>query len=147
MKRAFPRILNFLIFLSSLDRCSGPLQDNRESLMSLMKEKVRLDCESCRYCGDCGADSFQLEVPIEDQLTGLKGNALIQCEVSDFGHRVTLVHFRDPAGNALVLNEDQNQRLGRLLHLIAEKKICGNEGLCPREVVERVRSSLQPEVG
>ncbi|MBU0500499.1 MAG: hypothetical protein KJ558_06445 [Gammaproteobacteria bacterium] len=114
--------------------------------MSLTKEKVRLDCESCRYCGDCDAGSFELEVPIEDQLTGLKGNARILCEVSATGHRVTLAHFRDPAGIELLLDEGQRQRLESLLHLIAEKKICGNEGLCPKEIVDRVQSSTHSEV-
>ncbi|OGT89842.1 MAG: hypothetical protein A2286_13685 [Gammaproteobacteria bacterium RIFOXYA12_FULL_61_12] len=115
--------------------------------MSLIKEKVRLDCESCRYCGDCDTDSFQLEVPIEDELTGLKGIAWIVCEVSGPKHRISLVHFRDLSGQDLILDEGQRQRLENILSLVAEKKICGNENLCPRDVVERVQSSLHSKVG
>lgn len=108
--------------------------------MPLTKEKVRLDCENCRYCGEWGSNSFELEVPVEDGITGLKGQARIACEVAAGGHRITLIHFHDLAGNEQPLDTEQRRRLDSLLQLVAEKELCGNERLCPKQVVDRVQA-------
>ena len=108
--------------------------------MSLIKENLCLQCESCHYSGGEHGGSFQLEVPIEDVLTGRKGTAFIECEVMENKHHLTLLYIQDPTGFEMKLSAEERRRLEKVLDMVAGKKLCGNKGICPEEVVLHMQS-------
>ena len=102
--------------------------------MPLKKLQMRLDCEHCRFAG-CSPDdpnAFFVRVAIEDEQAGQSASALIECRVEPHSHRLQLVEL---GGEVDAIDRE---RLERALDVVAEQRLCGNNRICPAEIVRIV---------
>ena len=110
--------------------------------MPLKKLQMRLDCEHCRFAG-CNPDdshAFYVRVVIEDEQAHNSASALIECKVEPQSHQVQLVELDGEAGAI------DRERLERALEVVAEQRLCGNNRICPAEIV-RIVEDIQNDNG
>ena len=112
--------------------------------MPLKKLQMRLDCEHCRFAG-CNPDdpnAFYVRVAIEDERAHNSASALIECKVEKQCHQLQLVELGSEAG---AIDRD---RLERALEVVAEQRLCGNNRICPAEIVrivEDIQNDSDPD--
>ena len=101
--------------------------------MALNKWQIRIDCENCRFEGCSSGDprTFFVRVNIEDELAQREASALLECKVEKQSHRVQLAELT--GGNGVDLD-----RLDRILEVVSEKRLCGNDRICPAEITRLV---------
>jgi len=108
--------------------------------MPLKKLQMRLDCEHCRFAG-CNPDdphAFYVRVAIEDERVHSSTSALIECTVEPQSHQLQLVELGSEAGAV------DRERLEKALDVVAEQRLCGNNRICPAEIV-RIVEDIQKE--
>ena len=108
--------------------------------MSLKKNDVMVDCNHCRFVSSSDAQDFVITVPLQDLKTGGSKTAILHCVVSAQNHEIEFQAWKDETGSASSMPGDLQTRLSAALDFVAEKRICGNEKICPSEVVHIVQN-------
>lgn len=106
--------------------------------MALHKDGVAVGCENCVFAGQSDARSFDVRVPITEQAGAFSGDALIRCEIAPEGHRLTLVSLRQAQAEVPV-SPQARAHVQNVLDQVASHRVCGNEHVCPSEVVTTCR--------
>ena len=106
--------------------------------MSLKKDGVVVACEQCEYASNDKRDSFDVIVPLSDTETGLHGIARLRCTVSPSTHQVELNEWKGATGEPVQTSAVMNKRVRGALSFIADHRVCGNQHICPSQVVEIV---------
>lgn len=107
--------------------------------MSLKKNDIEVDCKHCKFSSSNDAGDFEVTVPIRDLESGISGQASLVCKVSSNSHYLKLGRWTDEFDQAIQASENIQQRLYDALDYVAEKKVCGNQGICPSDVMEFVK--------
>ena len=108
--------------------------------MSLTKSGVSIECEQCHCLSSDDKGGFDIIVPVQDSKTGLSGISKLHCQVSSQEHKVEIIELRDTNSQLIVPSEDVKNRLNKALEFIAEHQVCGNQKICPADVVRVVES-------
>ncbi|MDJ0741448.1 MAG: hypothetical protein QNJ91_17185 [Gammaproteobacteria bacterium] len=106
--------------------------------MSLSKHGVVVTCEHCRFVAEDRHGGFEVIVPLHDTRSGTAGSATLQCRVERERHAVELARWVDAAGRPARVPDDAATRARAALAYVAERRVCGNRGLCPPQVVDVV---------
>ncbi len=107
--------------------------------MTIKKYDIEVDCRHCICSASDTNNSFEVTVPVCDVKTGNCKNAILFCAISLNQHKVEFKGWQDPADNSERLPEELNARLNDLLAFIEDHKTCGNENICPADVVQIVK--------
>lgn len=102
--------------------------------MGLSKYGVTVGCEHCECVSGDDTGRFDVVVPVSDRESGLHGTARLRCTVSATTHSVDLVNWRDAIGGPLQAGA-AGERLREALRFVADRRICGNQRICPSRVV------------
>jgi hypothetical protein len=102
----------------------------------MKKNNIIVDCERCKCTSSEAPAGFEVKVPICDVETGVCKNAILRCVVTAEKHEVG---FQDWEGEAAVLSDDLAKRIEETLDFISDQRICGNENICPTEVIKIVK--------
>ena len=111
--------------------------------MFINKEGYSLGCEKCRCHEETDGNNIEIKVPVTDLETGRKGMAFIDCELIGKKHELTLTRIEGPDGFEMQLSDEARMRLNRLLEILAKDRLCGNDRICPEQIVQFVRSHNQ----
>ncbi|MES9961366.1 MAG: hypothetical protein ABW082_13900 [Sedimenticola sp.] len=103
--------------------------------MSIKKNGIVVKCENCCCLLNEGNGGFDVDVPISDSQTGVTGEAVIHCIISNGHHTVELMNWKDSEHHIIEPPRNIQKRLTETLEFVAENRICGNQNLCPSEVV------------
>ncbi|MCB1733838.1 MAG: hypothetical protein H6981_09715 [Gammaproteobacteria bacterium] len=106
--------------------------------MGLRKDGLTLGCENCAFAGAADDGAFEVRVPVADQAGAFSGDARIRCEVSLHGHQLTLVSLQQMQAGTPIPTRT-SERVQGMLDQVAGYRVCGNEHVCPSEVVDRCR--------
>lgn len=114
--------------------------------MSVKKQDICVDCGHCRYA-QAGQQpgSFDVVVPVRDIASGVEGLARLQCRVTPERHEVRLVDWRGMDERPLEPPPGLRDRLDEALAWVAEHRVCGNQQICPAEVVRIVQEHAAAE--
>jgi hypothetical protein len=107
--------------------------------MSISKNGLIIECESCQCLRENGDNGFDISVPIIDSQNGLKGIAKIKCEINSESHIVMLSDLHDADAQDIALSTDLEQRINKALNYVADHKVCGNRNICPTEITQIVK--------
>lgn len=108
------------------------------SLMKLKKYGVVVGCEDCECVSDDKTGGFEVTVPVRDIETDFEGIARLGCSVSPKNHKVELKEWIDPSGRLSRPTKKAGKRLLSALGFVEEHRVCGNQAICPSEVVRIV---------
>ncbi len=106
--------------------------------MSLKKNDIEVDCKHCQFSSSNDDGDFKVLVPIRDLESGITGQASLVCQVSSNTHHLKLDRWTDASNQPIKASENVQQRLLEALDYVAVKKVCGNQAICPTDVVEFV---------
>lgn len=106
--------------------------------MSLKKDGCIVKCEHCKCVSSDGCGSFDVKVPISADKEGISGTARLHCVASPEHHRVELTDWEDAEHHSAIPPEKVRQRLSSALSFVAEHRICGNQQICPLEIIQIV---------
>jgi len=112
--------------------------------MSLKKNGLVIECESCRCISEIGDHAFEISVPMMDSHSDLAGVARLQCKISPESHTVLFKDWLDADAQDVPLSAELEQRLSGALNFVAEHKVCGNLKICPTEVNRIVKKISLP---
>lgn len=102
--------------------------------MSVQKHGIAISCEHCKHLSSDGG-GFDIAVPV--RCGAATGTAQLHCSVSSERHRIDFVGWVDgprPPESAQTFQHEVAEVLG----FIAEQRLCGNERICPMQVVQLV---------
>jgi hypothetical protein len=106
--------------------------------MTVHKHNVLIDCKRC-VCNSSNEDlGFEVSVPVCDSKTDLCINARLFCSVSADKHQIELRDWKDDVTGVSSLSPDLEARISETITFIADHKICGNNEICPEQVVKIV---------
>ncbi|MET0106204.1 MAG: hypothetical protein ABW072_13835 [Sedimenticola sp.] len=103
--------------------------------MGLKRNGIIIKCENCCCILNDGKGAFDVEVPISDKQTDTTGEAVLHCVVSHDQHVVELKDWKDSEDHSSVPPRNIQMRLSEALEFVSGNRICGNQKLCPVEVV------------
>lgn len=106
--------------------------------MRLKQYGVVVGCERCKCVSDDRQGSFEVTVPLSDIETDIEGVARLRCSVSSEHHKVELEEWIDPSGQPLRPSKTMGERLLSALGFVEEHRVCGNQAICPPDVVRIV---------
>jgi len=106
--------------------------------MELRKYGVGIACERCRLIRGDSAGDFEIVVPVSMSDTGTAGTARLHCAVSNDRHQVELMALFDARGRTLQPSPAAMEKLSAALESVARHRICGNQHICPSDVVRIV---------
>jgi hypothetical protein len=109
--------------------------------MHIKKNDIEIDCEHCIYNSSHGSNDFELSVPVTDTQIDVTANATIRCRVHHGQHHLKLENWKNDDHVAPV-SEEALSRLSSVLEFIAEKRLCGNQRLCPEAIIRIIKSSV-----
>jgi len=106
------------------------------------KQQINIDCERCRFAGCSGEDPhvFYVRVDIEDEQSHQGTSALLECKVEPNAHYIRPLEIGGEAG---AIDPD---RLEQALETVAARRLCGNNRICPAEIVDIVKD-IQDDPG
>jgi len=107
--------------------------------MPLSKLQITIACENCSFQGTSSNDphAFFVRVGIKDEKNSRGSTAMIECRVDEHSHDVRLVDLDEDTGI-------DRERLEEALKIVSEKRLCGNNRICPAEIV-RIVEQIQNE--
>ena len=108
--------------------------------MRVKKCGVELSCESCKYLRDSRDGGFEIDVPVSMGEGGLSGMARLHCVVSNERHRVELVELLDAESRTVHPSSEDLAQVSVALDFVGQHRICGNQRICPPEVVRVVKA-------
>ncbi len=106
--------------------------------MRLKKYGVVVECERCKCVSDDRQGCFEVTVPLSDIETDIEGVARLRCSVSPEHHKVELEEWIDASGRPLRPSKKMGIRVLSALSFVEERRVCGNQAICPSEVVRIV---------
>lgn len=106
--------------------------------MELRKYGVEIACEQCRLIRGDSAGGFDIVVPVSMGDSGVAGTARLHCAVSGDQHQVKLMGLRDGSDRAMEPSPEAMGKLSAALDSVARHRICGNQHVCPADVVRIV---------
>ena len=109
--------------------------------MSIKRDNVGINCRQCEFTSSNGGGSFYVTVPVDDAASGIAGLAELHCTVTSELHTVELTKWHDEQGQIIKPPAELRHRLLKALDFVAERRICGNQHLCPTEVVRVVEEA------
>ena len=83
------------------------------------------------------AGEFDISVPVKNVQTSEVGEAKLSCKVTTQQHRVEFKSWCNQSGQ-ITPSPSQQQRLLNILDQVAKQRICGNQHICPHEIVDIV---------
>ena len=103
----------------------------------MKSEGIEVKCPDCELIQTTTSGKFEISVPIADLSTGSSAAARLKCSVNKDVHEIELARWRDedPYCNA---NPELKKRLQRVLVKLANQRVCGNQNICPVDIVELV---------
>ncbi len=102
--------------------------------MSIKKQGLVLHCENCRHVASDGC-GFDISVPVRDGEAA--GTARLHCTISPECHRVEFVCWDEEPSPPEVARRIREQ-VSEVIGFIAEQRLCGNDRICPLQVVQLV---------
>ena len=102
--------------------------------MSIQKHGLVLSCESCRHVASDGC-SFDIAVPVRTEEAA--GTARLHCTITPERHQVEFVCW-DEAPSSAEAADRMLRQVSEVLGFIAEQRLCGNDRICPLQVVQLV---------
>jgi hypothetical protein len=106
--------------------------------MELRKYGVEIACEQCRLIRGDSAGDFDIVVPVSMGDTGMAGTARLHCAVAGDRHQVELMGLRDAGDRAIQPSPEALEKLSAALDSVARHRVCGNQHICPPDVVRIV---------
>jgi hypothetical protein len=106
--------------------------------MELRKYGVEIACEQCRLIRGGSAGDFDIVVPVSMGDAGVAGAARLHCEVSGDRHQIELTGLRDGSDRAIEPSPEALEKISAALQSVARHRICGNQHICPSDVVRIV---------
>jgi hypothetical protein len=106
--------------------------------MELRKYGVEIACERCRLIRGDSAGDFEIVVQVSMIDTGTAGTARLHCAVSGDRHQVELMALLDAGGRTFQPSPAAMEKLSAALESVARHRICGNQHICPSDVVRIV---------
>ena len=105
-------------------------------------DRVHLNCRDCvmHDHGRVGGDGFYVQVPLVER--GAREPAMmatLHCEVAGDCHRITLEMLSGTDGSVVSPPDSFLRDLDRTLGRLSEKRLCGNDRLCPESVARLVQ--------
>lgn len=94
-------------------------------------------CKQCRYLAQGETGEFDISVPVKDMQTSEVGEANLCCKVTAQQHQVKFNSWSNQSGQ-ITPSQNQQQRLLNTLDYVAKQCICGNQHICPHEIVDIV---------
>ena len=105
----------------------------------MKKHGLVIDCGNCEFIGARDVDNFDVVVPVVDETAETKGCARLRCHVSPQTHTVELAEWSSSDDASIIrLDGEFGRHLSTALDYVAERRLCGNRTLCPKEVVNIV---------
>jgi hypothetical protein len=111
--------------------------------MELRKYGVGLSCEQCRFIRGDSAGDFDIDVPVNMVDAGVAGTARLHCAVSGDGHQIELMRLLDASDRAIEPSPEALETLSAALQSVARHRICGNQHICPSDVVRIVAGQVR----
>lgn len=102
--------------------------------MSLRKQGLVVQCEHCRHISSDGG-GFDITVPVRNAEGA--GTARLHCTISPDSHRIEFVCWDEQPSPAEAAERIRAQ-VSEVLGFIAEQRLCGNDRICPLQVVQLV---------
>jgi hypothetical protein len=84
------------------------------------------------------AGDFEIVVQVSMIDTGTAGTARLHCAVSGDRHQVELMALLDAGGRTFQPSPAAMEKLSAALESVARHRICGNQHICPSDVVRIV---------
>jgi hypothetical protein len=106
--------------------------------MELRKYGVEIACEQCQLIRGDSAGDFDIVVPVSIGDTGIAGTARLHCAVAGDRHQVELVGLREAGGRAIQPSPEAMEKISAALESVARHRVCGNQHICPPDVVRIV---------
>ncbi|MCU7918253.1 MAG: hypothetical protein KZQ95_07820 [Candidatus Thiodiazotropha sp. (ex Epidulcina cf. delphinae)] len=106
--------------------------------MNIKKDGCIVKCEHCQCVSNNGRGGFDVQVPICADDNGIAGTARLHCAISAERHRVELVNWKDTDDHTVTPPKEIQKRLATALDFVADHRVCGNQKICPAEVIEIV---------
>ncbi|MES9937279.1 MAG: hypothetical protein ABW153_12605 [Sedimenticola sp.] len=103
--------------------------------MGLKRNGIIVKCENCCCILNDGIGAFDVAVPIRDEQTDTAGEAVLHCAMSHDQHVVVLKDWKNSEDHSSSPPRNIQTRLSEALEFVSENRICGNQKLCPAEVV------------
>ncbi|MCP4235236.1 MAG: hypothetical protein GY770_16915 [Aestuariibacter sp.] len=109
--------------------------------MSKTNANIRIDCKSCQYLSDANDSGFEISVPVNDDVTGFSGSAILHCVVNNDNH---IIRLRELIADSSSIPPSATllRRLNATLNVLAEKRLCGNHHICPSEVLQVINETV-----
>ena len=103
-------------------------------------DDVDLSCQGCmmREQPQIADGSFLVRVPVVVDERSLW--ATLRCRVTEAGHEIELEMLTDDGGAALSPSDEESAKVLRAVERLADLRLCGNERLCPEQVIRMVRA-------
>lgn len=102
--------------------------------MSIKKQGLVVSCENCRHVASDGC-SFDIAVPVRTE--GAAGTARLHCTISPDRHQIEFVCWDEAPSPAEAADRMRGQ-VSEVLGFIADQRLCGNDRICPMQVVRLV---------
>ena len=101
-------------------------------------DDVDLSCQGCvlREQPQISDGSFYVRVPVE--VDGCRFEATLRCRVTEGGHEIELEMLTGEAGTVVEPDEALEAKLMHAVERLADLRLCGNERLCPEQVIRMV---------
>ena len=109
--------------------------------MSLTKHGLYIDCDHCKFNTGGKNKDFVVIVPIRDESESSLGFATLKCVVKPDRHNIDLIQLVDSTGSKIRFSASAQQRLKKALDFIGKRKICGNQNICPSNVIDFVEKN------
>jgi hypothetical protein len=101
----------------------------------MKQQGVTLVCENCTCMAAEADGAFKVRVPVRSGETG--ATATLRCLISADRHFIDIVDWELEQGTPEA-SDALRREVATLLLTIAEKRVCGNTGICPVQVVRMV---------
>ncbi|MDJ0832857.1 MAG: hypothetical protein QNJ69_04990 [Gammaproteobacteria bacterium] len=111
--------------------------------MSIKRSGISIDCAHCQFIDDGDNGDFDVQVPLADDDTGLAGIATLQCKITPQNHQVAMIDWHDADARSIDPPAALQDRLDGVLAYIERRRVCGNEKICPPDVIRIVEQIEQ----
>lgn len=103
-------------------------------------DDVNLSCQGCtlREQPQISDGSFYVRVPLA--VDGTLYQATLHCRITDAGHEIELEMLSDEVDRPVMPDPMLEEKLDRAIGRITDLRLCGNERLCPEQVIRMVRA-------